>query len=327
MPLLLGRDALRPLFTDARWIEESFQVVEDALSAATGRFSWLHLPLAGGRDEGDAPRTVNVQIETVPNGGGYVRAYPGRSAGAAPGGHPALLLGGDGRLLALLAADELNAWRTAAPVAVAARHLARPGARTLTVLGSGRQAGHQIRALRVALPLVTEIRVHSRTAEHRERLAGAVAADGVDCRAVADPAEALASSDVIAVTGRGYGDRLADHPPKDGALVTSILPITVPGADGPRPPRLVVPSLRGPESRPSGWDPPHGPPAAAAGRDAGTVDATLADVLRGTAKARAHAGEVVVYEQRGQFGWDHALMYWAYRRAVRNEAGVPFDLG
>jgi ornithine cyclodeaminase/alanine dehydrogenase-like protein (mu-crystallin family) len=326
VPLLLDRKALRPLFTEARWIEESFQIIERSLLEGAGCFSWLQMPLADGYGQGDGRRTVNVQVETVPPGGGYVRVYPDRSAAAPSGGHPALLLDADGRLLALLAADDLNAWRTAAPVAVAARVLARPGARTVTVLGSGRQAEHHIRALRTALPTVETIYVHSRTAEHRERLAATIAADGVACRAVSDPAEAVASSDVISVTGRGYGDPLIDPAPKDGALVTSILPITVPDAHGSRPPRLVVPSLHGPESRSSGWDPPHGPPGAAAGRTAGGVAVTLADVLRGTADARAEPGEVVVYEQRGQFGWDHALMRWAYLRASETGAGVPFDL-
>ncbi|MFC4910175.1 hypothetical protein [Actinomadura gamaensis] len=311
--MLLDRDALRPLFTEPHWIEESFGVVERALTAAAGRFAWLHMPLSGeAGDDGD--QRVNVQVETVPDGGGYVRAYPGRSA-APPAGHPALLLDSGGRLLGLLAADDLNAWRTAAPVAVAARHLARPGARTVTVLGSGRQAEHLIRALRVALPAVDTIHIHSRTPEHRERLATAVHG-----RAVADPADALAAADVIAVTDGGHGDLLAAHPPSPGALVTAIMPLPL------RTDRLVVPTFDGPEGRPSGWDPPHGPPGAAAGREPGEADATLAEVVAGAAAARTDPGQVVLYDQRGQFGWDHALLLWAFRRMTEAGRGVPFEL-
>lgn len=319
MPLILDREALSPLLAEPHWIEESFQVIEASLTEPEGCFSWLHLPLA-------EASTVNVQVETRPARGGYVRVYPGRSAAAAPDGHPALLFDAGGRLLALLATDDLNGWRTAAPVAVAARRLARPGARTAVVLGSGRQAGLQIRALRTALPGLDTIYVHSRTARHRERLAAAVAADGVTCRAVAAPAEALTTCDVIAVTDRGYDGVLAAHPPADGTLITGILPMTIPSVPGVRPPRFVVPSLRGPETRASGWDPPHGRPGPAVGRTRDEVDATLADVIRGTARARAAAGDVVVYEQRGQFGWDHALLHWAYQRATESGAGVPFEL-
>src|ERR687886_105101 len=46
-------------------------------------------------------------------------------------------------LLAVIEADELGRLRTGAASAVAARHLARPGARSLGVIGCGRQAAMQ----------------------------------------------------------------------------------------------------------------------------------------------------------------------------------------
>ena len=59
----------------------------------------------------------------------------------------------NGRPLALLDSAELTALRTAAATAVAAKHLARPDSTTATIVGCGRQAKAQIRALRRVLPL------------------------------------------------------------------------------------------------------------------------------------------------------------------------------
>jgi alanine dehydrogenase len=53
---------------------------------------------------------------------------------------------------AIIEADRLGQLRTAAASAVAAKHLARNGARTLGVLGCGRQAASHVEALRAMFP-------------------------------------------------------------------------------------------------------------------------------------------------------------------------------
>ncbi len=53
----------------------------------------------------------------------------------------------DGRLLALLDSTEITSLRTAAATAVAAKHLARPAAGTVTIIGCGVQARSQLCAL------------------------------------------------------------------------------------------------------------------------------------------------------------------------------------
>jgi alanine dehydrogenase len=60
----------------------------------------------------------------------------------------------DGELLAVIEADRLGRLRTGAASAVAARHLARPEASTLGVIGCGRQAEAHVVALREALPAI-----------------------------------------------------------------------------------------------------------------------------------------------------------------------------
>jgi alanine dehydrogenase len=71
-------------------------------------------------------------------------------------------------LLALLEADRLGQLRTGAASAVAARRLARPGARTLGLIGTGGQAETQVECIRAALPGLERVVAYSR---NEERLA------------------------------------------------------------------------------------------------------------------------------------------------------------
>jgi ornithine cyclodeaminase/alanine dehydrogenase-like protein (mu-crystallin family) len=66
-------------------------------------------------------------------------------------------------LVAIVEADRLGRLRTGAASAVAARHLAKPGARTVGVIGAGRQAETQVACLRAALPEIEEIVAYART--------------------------------------------------------------------------------------------------------------------------------------------------------------------
>ena len=68
-------------------------------------------------------------------------------------------------LLAVVEADRLGQLRTGAASAVAARHLARPGARTLGLIGTGWQAEAQLSCLRAALPAIDHVVAFSRNAE------------------------------------------------------------------------------------------------------------------------------------------------------------------
>jgi ornithine cyclodeaminase/alanine dehydrogenase-like protein (mu-crystallin family) len=70
-------------------------------------------------------------------------------------------------LLAFIDADRLGQRRTGAASAVAARHLARPGARTLGVIGCGWQAESQVECIRAALPGLEEVVVYCRSEERR----------------------------------------------------------------------------------------------------------------------------------------------------------------
>jgi ornithine cyclodeaminase/alanine dehydrogenase-like protein (mu-crystallin family) len=83
-------------------------------------------------------------------------------------------------LLAVIDADLLGRLRTGAASGVAAMHLAKEGARTLGVIGCGRQAETQVAAIRAALPAIEETAVHCRDPDRREEFARRVGATAVE---------------------------------------------------------------------------------------------------------------------------------------------------
>ena len=68
-------------------------------------------------------------------------------------------------LVAVLEADRLGQLRTGAASGVAARHLAKSGARTLGVIGCGHQAETQVACIRAAVPTVDGVVAYCRTPE------------------------------------------------------------------------------------------------------------------------------------------------------------------
>jgi alanine dehydrogenase len=111
----------------------------------------------------------------------------------------------DGELVALLDADWITAYRTAATAAIAVRHLARPDAEQVTVIGSGTQA----RALLEACTQVLTPRrvvVYSPTTENRERFASEMSEQlELPVEAASDPDPALRAADVVLSAFRANG--------------------------------------------------------------------------------------------------------------------------
>ena len=70
-----------------------------------------------------------------------------------------------GETVAVIEADRLGQLRTGAASGVAARHLARPGARSLGVIGCGWQAESQVACIRAAVPSLERVVAYCRTPE------------------------------------------------------------------------------------------------------------------------------------------------------------------
>jgi alanine dehydrogenase len=99
------------------------------------------------------------------------------------------------RLEAVIEADRLGRLRTGAASGVAAKQLARPGARRLGVIGCGRQAESQILSIREAVPSIEEVLVYCRNEQRLEAFCRRLG-----CSAAESPREAGGQDVVVTVT-------------------------------------------------------------------------------------------------------------------------------
>jgi ornithine cyclodeaminase/alanine dehydrogenase len=136
----------------------------------------------------------------------------------APAGTPfvVVLFTLDGRLDAIVEAEWLSRRRTAAASAVAASRLARDGAESLGLFGSGRQAAAHVEALRDTLGGIERVVVQGRDAERVERFC---AEHG--CRPAEEPREA-AECDVVVTATTSHDPVLRGEWLRPGALVCAI---------------------------------------------------------------------------------------------------------
>ena len=111
--------------------------------------------------------------------------------------HVLLYSAADGYLKAMIEADNLGQMRTGAASGLATKLLANPEARILGVIGSGRQAFTQVAAVCAVRP-ITEIRVFSRTADHRDAFARDLERElGITAKAAPSAEAATGEADVV----------------------------------------------------------------------------------------------------------------------------------
>ena len=119
-------------------------------------------------------------------------------------------------LVAVIEANKLGQLRTGAASGVAAKHLARPGAATLGVIGCGWQAETQVACIRAAVPTIESVVAYCRSEERLEEF----------CRRVgAEPAEShreAGRQDVVATVTTSKDPVLRGEWLPDGALVCAV---------------------------------------------------------------------------------------------------------
>lgn len=119
-------------------------------------------------------------------------------------------------LVATIDADKLGQLRTGAASGVAAKHLAKPGARSLGVIGCGWQAETQVECIRAAVPTIERTVAYCRTQTTLESFC-----ERFGCEPGESNADAAACDVVVTVTGSRdpvlRGDWL-----RPGALVCAV---------------------------------------------------------------------------------------------------------
>lgn len=227
--------------------------------------------------------------------------------------------GDDGRVLAIADAPELTAIRTAATSALATRTLARPDARTVTVLGTGVQGRMHLQALRAVLPDAT-LRVWGRSPDKAQQLAeeaGALAFDSI--------AAAVEGADVVCTVTAAHDPILRREWIAPGCHITAVGSSTPTACE-------IDPALLGAATL---FVDQRSAALAESGDvlralDAGTITpdsivAELGAILCGHHAGRTSPEEITLYKSLGFGALDLATLELALELAERHNLGTRID--
>jgi alanine dehydrogenase len=223
---------------------------------------------------------------------------------------------GAGEVAAVIEADRLGQLRTGAASGVAAKHLARRGARSLGVIGCGFQAETQVQCVRASLPSIEQVVAYCRSEERLRAFCE---------RLDAEPAEShreAADADVVVTVTTSRDPVLRGEWLRPGALVCAV------GANDPRRRELdnIVLERAGfvcCDSREQALlesgdliEPV----------EAGVLDwlevHELQEVVAGELNGRQADDDIVVFKSNGLAAWDVAIGAAALERAREREVGT-----
>lgn len=289
--------------------------------------------LAHGRGETQMPPKVYLALDAFD---GDLRAMPAYVAGAAGvkwvNSHPhnperhglpavmGLYILSDPATafpLAIMDATLITAMRTGAAAAIASKHLARPGARTLGLVGCGVQARYLLDAHRATFGSTLEVLAADVSVEASERFAResggrAVSieeASGCDIVCTATPCRAPVVSRAWVRPGAHLNAMGADAHGKqelDPAILRDGRVVIDDWAQATESGEVNVPLHEGTLSR-----------------DA--IHATLGEVIAGKRPGREHA-DITVFDSTGLAVQDAAVARVVYAAARERGAGAAFDL-
>lgn len=226
-----------------------------------------------------------------------------------------------GTPLAILDSAFITTLRTAAATAVAAKHLARQDAATITVIGCGTQGRASLEALRLVRPIRSAY-AFDLDPTAADRFARTMSASlGIDVRVAANIDDAVAHSDIV-VTCTTARTAILDvrhlHP---GLFIAAV------GADNPEKQELAPALLR--ESKvvvdildqaATMGDLHHALEVGLLTRE--DIHGELADVICGRATGRCNEDEVFVFDSTGTALQDVAVSSLAYARSIQRGTGV-----
>lgn len=296
VPLDVAIDLVEAAFrADAEGNHRSFPVVRTAIEDHEGIFG-----IKSGRLL--APDTLGLKA------GGYWRSNPMHGELSA---HQSTILLFDprtGRPEAMLRANYVTEVRTAAAGVVAASALARPGARTVTVFGAGRQAHVQVQALALRFPL-ERVFVVARRPEAALAMEDDFRDAAFDVQAAVDPRTACAASDIIVTTTPSFEPVLHDDWVPTGCHVNAV------GSDtqgkGELDARLLERARFFADASDQSKTLGEGQRLGASGAIVGT----LGEVLAGTCPGRVESHDVTVFDSTGVTFQDLVVARHALDRA------------
>jgi ornithine cyclodeaminase len=262
----------------------------------------LLMPAWTGAGEGEAFCGVKV-----------VSVFPGNGARGLPSvlGTYLLMNGETGQPLAAMDGTRLTLHRTAAASALAARHLARPDAARMAMVGAGALAPFLIRAHRSVRP-IESVALWNRNPEKAEALAAELRAQGLPVAAAPDLEAAVHDADLVSCA------TLAAEPIVRGAWLKAGAHLDLVGAFNPRMREADDEALRRASvhvdtraALTEGGDVMRGIAAGAIREE--DVRGTLEDLCRGTIPGRGSPGEITLFKSVGTALEDLAAAMLAWR--------------
>jgi alanine dehydrogenase len=222
-----------------------------------------------------------------------------------------------GECVAVVEANVLGQLRTGAASGVAAKHLARSGARTLGILGCGFQAESQVACIRAAVPAIERVVAFCRTEESLDAFCAKVGAEAAETHR-----EAVEDADVVVTATTSKDPVLRGEWLRAGALVCAV------GANHPsrreldnvvleRATFVCCDSIQ--DAKLESGDLIE--PVAGGALDWLEVY-ELEDVVAGEVRGRESDDDIVVFKSNGLGAWDVALAAAAFERARERGAGV-----
>ncbi|MFD9698853.1 ornithine cyclodeaminase family protein [Lentzea sp. NPDC059081] len=275
---------------------ESAALVDDELALAAAREAFLatatgsSFPVVIGHSSvpqnrftlksGSAGDLVGVKVGSF---------WPGNTALPRHSSTIVLLDPATGRLRAVVEAAAANAYRTAAADALAVETLARKDSRTLTVIGTGHQALHEVRAVSRVRPIDRVLVIGRRADAALAFAADVTAATGLPAEPVDAPAGVAAADVLVTAT-------TAREPLFDARWVAPGTHISAMGADGPGKQELPIALYK----RASLFcDLPDQSRAIGEFQHASSVPVALGAVLTGKAAGRRSDDDVTVFDSSG----------------------------
>lgn len=222
-------------------------------------------------------------------------------------------------------------WRLAATMALAASYLARPDARRVGLLGSGRNALGILECLKLVRP-IARVDLYSPTPEHRARFADhATEALGIPVTAHDQPMAAVAAADIIVVGTSSYTPVLSYPDLHPGVHITSMgMSTELDESIYLQVDQFVAPSRDQEVESHSPVAAPHVEGELYRLVNEGRFDPAsiveLGSILQGDVSPRNGPTDISLFrESRGGVG-DVALANWVYERAREAGLGVEIDL-
>jgi ornithine cyclodeaminase/alanine dehydrogenase-like protein (mu-crystallin family) len=318
--LLLSRSAISGLATTRDYLAAMQAAFADL---ARGRFEVPdvgHVPGVGGMFHiKSAQRSGSPSLAAIKVNGNFPGNVAQRQLPTIQG-FVALLDADCGCVLALMDSIEITARRTAAATALAAKYLAKPGSRTLAMIGCGVQARYHVEALLDVAPIEAVAFCEPRD-DAADEFGSRMRELGLQARRASDARSAVRSADIVVTVTTSTRPLLALADIGPGTFVAGV------GADNPskhelatdllKASRVVVDSLAQASTM---GDLHH---AIEAGAMLATdVHGELAELVAGHVPGRAHGDEQWVFDSTGLSIQDLAAAQMIYERA-QAAGGVP----